>query len=56
MAYAEEIKFTTSTVLVYSLAIIVWGNNFQTPKIRVVLNSFFCEGSDIASGNNRGGC
>ena len=28
-------------VLVYSLAIIVWVNNFQTPEIQAVLSSFF---------------
>ena len=38
--------------LVYSLAIIVWVNNFQIPKIQA---AFFCGGNDIAGGNNRGG-
>ena len=30
--------------MVYSLAIIVWVNNFQTPEIQAVLISFFCDG------------
>jgi len=42
-------------VLVYSLAIIVWVNNFQTPKIQAVVSSFFHDGNDIACGSNRGG-
>ena len=42
-------------VLVYSLAIIVWVNNFQTPEIQAVLCSFSCDGNDIAGGSNRGG-
>ena len=42
-------------MVVYSLAIIVWVNNFQTPEIRAVLSSFFCDGNDIAGGSNRGG-
>ena len=42
-------------VLVYSLAIIVWVNNFQTPEIQAVLCSFFRDGNDIAGGSNRGG-
>ena len=37
-------------VLVYSLAIIVWVNNFQTPEIQAVLSSFFRDGNDIAGG------
>ena len=41
--------------MVYSLAIIVWVNNFQTPKIQDVLSSFFRDGNDIAGGSNRGG-
>jgi len=28
-------------VPVYSLALIVWMNNFQTPEIQAVLSSFF---------------
>ena len=47
-------KWNLQQVLVYSLAIIVWVNNFQTPKIQVVLSSFFHEGNDIARGSNRG--
>jgi len=53
MHYAEEMKL--QQVLVYSLAIIVWVNNFQTPEIQTVLSSFFHDGNDIAGGNNRGG-
>ena len=41
--------------MVYSLAIIVWVNNFQTPKIQAVLSSTFRDGNDIAGGSNRGG-
>jgi len=41
--------------VVYSLAIIVWVNNFQTPKIQAVLSSFFRDGNDIAGGSNRDG-
>ena len=41
-------------VLVYSLAIIVWVNNFQTPEIQAALSSFFREANDIAGGSNRG--
>ena len=48
-------KWTLQQLLVYSLAIIVWVNNFQTPKIQAVLSSFFCDGNDIAGGNNRCG-
>ena len=50
MDSAEEMK-----VLVYSLAIIVWVNNFQTPKIQAVLSSFFRDGNYIAGGSNKGG-
>ena len=39
MDYAEEMKITASTCLF--LAIIVWMNNLQTPKIQAVLSSFF---------------
>ena len=42
-------------VVVYSLAIIVWVNNFQTPKIQAVLSSFSRDGNDIVGGSNRGG-
>jgi len=38
----------------YSLAIIVWVNNFKTLKIQAVLSSFFHEVNDIACGSNRG--
>ena len=43
--------------IVYSLAITVWVNNFQTPEIQAVLSSFFRDGNDIAGGSNsnRGG-
>ena len=41
--------------MAYSLAIIVWLNNFQAPKIQAVLSSFFCDGNDIVGGSNRGG-
>ena len=41
--------------MVYSLAIIVWVNNFKTPEIQVVLSSFFRNDNDIAGGSNRGG-
>jgi len=34
-------KWKLQQVLVYSLAIIVWVNNFQTPEIQAVLSSFF---------------
>ena len=54
MDYAEEMKITVS-ILVYSLAIIVWVNNFQTPEIQALLSSFFRDGNDIACGSNRGG-
>ena len=53
MHYAEEMKL--QQVLVYSLAIIVWVNNFQTPEIQTVLSSFFRDGNDNAGGSNRGG-
>ena len=42
-------------VLVYSLAIIAWVNNFQTPELQAVLSSFFRDSNDIAGGSNRGG-
>ena len=48
-------KWKLQQVVVYSLAIIVWVNNFQTPKIQAVLSSFFRDGNDIAGGSNRGG-
>ena len=48
-------KWKLQQVLVYSLAIIVWVNNFQAPKILAVLSSFFRDGNDIAGGNNRSG-
>ena len=48
-------KWKLQQVVVYSLAIIVWVNNFQTPKIEAVLSSFFRDGNDIAGGSNRGG-
>ena len=48
-------KWKLQQVLVYSLAIIVWVNNFQTPEIQAVLSSFFRDGNDIAGGSNRGG-
>ena len=53
MDYAEEMKLLQ--VVVYSLAIITWVNNFQTPKIQAVLSSSFCDGNDITGGSNRGG-
>ena len=34
-------KWKFQQVLVYSLVIIVWVNNFQAPKIQAVLSSFF---------------
>ena len=48
-------KWKLQQVLVYSLAIIVWVNNFQAPEIQAVLSGFFCNGNDIAGGSNRGG-
>ena len=42
-------------VLVYSLAIIVWVNNFQTPEIQAFWAAFFCDDNDIAGGSNRKG-
>jgi len=45
-------KWNLQQVLVYSLAIIVWVNNFQTPKIQAFLSSF--EGNDIARGSKIG--
>ena len=50
MDYAEEMKITAGTVL-YSLAIIVWVNNFQTPEIQAVLSN---DDNNIAGGSNRG--
>ena len=43
-------KWKLQQVVVYSLAIIVWVNNFQTPEIQAVLSSFFCDSNDIAGG------
>ena len=40
-------KWKLQQVLVYSLAIIVWVNNFQAPEIQAVLSSFFRDGNDI---------
>ena len=34
-------KWKLQQVVVYSLAIIVWVNNFQAPEIQAVLSSFF---------------
>ena len=49
-------KSKLQQVLVYSLAaIIVWVNNFQTPKIQAILSRFFRDGNDIAGSSNRGG-
>ena len=48
-------KWKLQQVVVYSLVIIVWVNNFQTPKIQAVLSSFFRDGNYIADGSNRGG-
>ena len=48
-------EWKSQQVLLYSLAIIVWVNNFQTPKIQAVLSIFFRDGNDIAGGSNRGG-
>ena len=42
-------------VLVYSLAIILWVNNFQSPEIQAVLSSCFSDDNDIAGSSNRGG-
>jgi len=47
-------KWKLQQVLVYSLGIIVWVNNFQTPEIQAVLSCFFHDGNDIARGSNRG--
>ena len=44
-------KRNLQQVLVYSLAIIVWVNNFQAPKIQ----QLFHEGNGIAHGSDRGG-
>ena len=46
-------KWNLQQVFVYSLAIIMWVNDFQTPKIQFVLSSFFREGNDIAHGSIR---
>jgi len=55
VAYAEEIKFTTSTCLF--IAMIVWVNNFHSnTKNLSHFEQLFCEGNDIARGSNRGGC
>ena len=35
--------------------VIMWVNNFQTPKIQAVLRSFFHDVNDIAGGSNKGG-
>ena len=48
-------KWKLQQVVIYSLAIIVWVNNFQTPKIQAVLSSFFRDVNDIVRGSNRGG-
>ena len=48
-------KWKLLQLLVYSLAIIVWVNNFQIPEIQAVLSSFFRDGNDIAGGSSRGG-
>ena len=55
MDYAEDTVWKLQQVVVYSLAILVWVNNFQTPKIQAALSSFFRDGNDIAGGSNRGG-
>ena len=41
--------------MVYSLAIIVWVNDFQTLGIQAALSSFLRDSNDIAGGSNRGG-
>ena len=43
-------KWKLQQILVYSLTIIVWVNNFQTPEIQAVLSSFFRDGNYIAGG------
>ena len=48
-------KWKLQQVLVYSLATIVWVNNFQTPKIQAVFEQLFCDSNDIAGGSNRDG-
>jgi len=48
-------KQNLQQLFVYSLSIIVWVNNFKTPKIQAVLSSLFREDNDIARGSNRGG-
>ena len=53
MDYAGEMKLQQP--LVYSLAIIVWVNNFQAPKIQAVLSNFFPDCNDIVCGSIRGG-
>jgi len=50
--YAEEMNLHQA--LVYSLAIIVWVNNFEPPKIQAVLSSFFHDGNDFAHGGGWG--
>jgi len=49
------LKWKLQQVVLYSLAVIVWVINFQTPKIQAVLSSFFHDGNDIAGCSNRGG-
>ena len=44
-------KWKLQQVLVYSLAVIVWVNNFQTSDS----NSFFCDSNDIARSSNTSG-
>jgi len=44
-------KWKLQQVLVYSLAVIVWVNNFQTSDS----NSFFCDSNDIARSSNMSG-
>jgi len=36
-------RWKLQEVLVYSLAIIVWVNNFQTPEIRAVLSNLILQ-------------
>ena len=47
-------KWKLQQVLVYSLAIIVWVNNFQTPDIQAVFEQLFRDSNDIAGGSNIG--
>ena len=50
-------KWNLQQVLVCSLAIIVWVNNFHSnTKNMSYFEQLFCEGNDIARGSNRGGC